>query len=641
VEAFQEEPRGVLVSLEEDVFAGYVYNIWFPYTKSNIAKIKEGSFVAVKNFQGLTDNPKYSILEIVSALPVHYALGSTARDTERAYPGFVVEAAKAARQDWEQEEPLEQTTKIRSSAISTGLQIVFHGSECDPVPDESMPMIGEEVFLLKNATTNNIVNKGLTTTAVPHIAPCWLVQNREIKVCVSTEDLLRTHFGVFGFTGSGKSNLNSTVVHELSKTKGLKIVLFDLMLEYTGLLVDLLVHTQNAFILSLDVDSLPGGDSLEGVLRGNSQEENAIANITNTLLLPRELAPYRRLYRKCFKAMLDQNKFKVLAVGSALTAEILFNAISEGLPAPNLLGSAKNAVAEWLNMIEQLGDSPIGQDYVASLLHQVNDFIDNGIPESFNGSGNQPAAQGGLQSFMPPGTSAGTQPAQNRSVRRITLSQSARAYFLEAKRKLSVYIQPTEEYQLRAECNVSMTHLMRLLNDEDCSALIIVQSSRDDNLRQFSSALVANIFNDRRRRGANAPQVLFLYDEADEFMPSGTPPNPTYGSARAAITMLARRGRKFGLGLSFATQRVAYLETSVLAQAHTYMISKLPRQYDREAVSNAFGLSEDMLRRTLKFTKGQWLLVSYEATGLENVPLPVQFPNANTRIREFLEKFNQ
>lgn len=434
MEAFQEEPRGVLVSLEEDVFAGYMYNVWFPYTKSNIVKIKEGSFIAVKNFQGLMSDPKYSILEIVSTLPVHYALGSTAQATERAYPGFVVEAAKAARQDWEQEEPLEQTTKIRSSAISTGLQIVFRGSQCTVSNDESMPMIGEEVFLLTNDTTNSIVNRGLTTDAVPHIIPCWLVQNKEIGVCVGTEDLLRTHFGTFGFTGSGKSNLNSTIIYELSKTKGLKIILFDLMLEYTGLLIDLLVQTPNAFILSLDADSLPGGDSLLNVLRRNGNSEDAIQNITNTLLLPRELAPCRRLYKRAFKALLDQNKFKVLAIGSALTGEILYNRITEELPAPNLLGSARGAVTEWLAIIQRLGESPVDQEYVATLSRQVQDFIDNGIPESFD---RRPETQPGPQSELSGFSQSGTrnQPAQSRQAQRIQLSQSTRRLFYWRKTK--------------------------------------------------------------------------------------------------------------------------------------------------------------------------------------------------------------
>ena len=347
--AFKEEPRGVLVSLEEDPLAGYVYNIWFPYTRSNIVEIREGGFVAVKNFEGLTGQPQYSILEIVSALPVHYALGSTARETERAYPGFVVEAAKAARQDWEQEEPLEQTTKIRASAISTGLQIVFQGSACTSGPDESMPMIGEEVLLLTDNATYSIVNQGLTTAAVPHVEPCWLVQNRDVNVCISTSDLLRTHFGMFGFTGSGKSNLISTLVAELSRAREIKIVLFDLMLEYTGLLVDLLVERDDAFVLSLDVASLPGGDRLERVLRGEEQQEEAARSIANTLLLPRELAPSRNLYINPFRSVMRNDKFKLFSPGRGVpTAEILYQAITEELPPASRLGAAYNGIMEWL-----------------------------------------------------------------------------------------------------------------------------------------------------------------------------------------------------------------------------------------------------------------------------------------------------
>ncbi|MGF1496771.1 MAG: hypothetical protein ACFB8W_08095 [Elainellaceae cyanobacterium] len=44
---------------------------------------------------------------------------------------------------------------------------------------------------------------------------------------------------------------------------------------------------------------------------------------------------------------------------------------------------------------------------------------------------------------------------------------------------------------------------------------------------------------------------------------------------------LARRGRKFGLGIGISTQRIANLDVNTLAQSHTYFVSKLPRQYAR------------------------------------------------------------
>jgi hypothetical protein len=49
MELFKEEPTGVLVSLDEDTQSGYLYNVWFPYTRSNISQIQEGSFIAEKN----------------------------------------------------------------------------------------------------------------------------------------------------------------------------------------------------------------------------------------------------------------------------------------------------------------------------------------------------------------------------------------------------------------------------------------------------------------------------------------------------------------------------------------------------------------------------------------------------------------
>ncbi|OLE51716.1 MAG: hypothetical protein AUI36_18560 [Cyanobacteria bacterium 13_1_40CM_2_61_4] len=176
----------------------------------------------------------------------------------------------------------------------------------------------------------------------------------------------------------------------------------------------------------------------------------------------------------------------------------------------------------------------------------------------------------------------------------------------------------------------------QMLNKKDGPSLLIFQSNRDDELRESAAKLVQSIFNGRRRLGTIDPQVLFVYDEADEFIPGSAREDESYGSSKAAAQTLARRGRKFGLGMAIATQRVAYLDTSTIAQPHTYFISKMPREYDRKAIADAFGATNEMMTKTLKFSKGQWLLVSFDATGIVNVPLPVQLRNANQRILDHL-----
>lgn len=45
-----------------------------------------------------------------------------------------------------------------------------------------------------------------------------------------------------------------------------------------------------------------------------------------------------------------------------------------------------------------------------------------------------------------------------------------------------------------------------------------------------------------------------------------------------------------------------------------------------------------MFRQTFKFKKGDWLLASYEATGLEAIPIPIHAENADDSILAFIEQ---
>ena len=45
-----------------------------------------------------------------------------------------------------------------------------------------------------------------------------------------------------------------------------------------------------------------------------------------------------------------------------------------------------------------------------------------------------------------------------------------------------------------------------------------------------------------------------------------------------------------------------------------------------------------MFRQTFKFKKGDWLLASYDAAGLEAIPIPIHAEDANDKILEFVEK---
>jgi uncharacterized protein len=196
-----------------------------------------------------------------------------------------------------------------------------------------------------------------------------------------------------------------------------------------------------------------------------------------------------------------------------------------------------------------------------------------------------------------------------------------------------------EQIEMPHLVSFSLRNVVSWLNDPKQHGLLIVQAHDPNMLREFASRLAHFAYESRRRTGQITPLVSFVFDEADEFIPGQTS-NDSQKKTKAAAMSLARRGRKFGLGIGIATQRIANLDVNTFAQPHTYFVSKLPRQYDRQAIAHAFGISEDMFRQTFKFKKGDWLLASYDAAGLEAIPIPMHAENAEEKIFEFLRQIN-
>ena len=92
--------EGTLMELAEAPETRFRYVIWFDYTRQAINEIQEGTLLAAPNFASSGDTRRYSVLEVATILPTHYAL----QGGSGGYPGFVVEAARSASEDWETQE---------------------------------------------------------------------------------------------------------------------------------------------------------------------------------------------------------------------------------------------------------------------------------------------------------------------------------------------------------------------------------------------------------------------------------------------------------------------------------------------------------------------------------------------------------
>jgi hypothetical protein len=455
-------------------------------------------------------------------------------------------------------------------------------------------MVGHPVQLLDTPTTEQVANLNIDLEHENSFQIGTLVRDPDVRAFLRVEDLIKVHFGIFGFTGSGKSNLVSTLVRKLltESREPVKIIIFDLMSEYTGLLIDRLVDMPSARIVNIGAKTVP-----ESVLNYYAQptKENlkqATIDFVNTTVLPKRLKQRQPDLHRPAAMLLHDSKVVFVKEEQLTLGKIIEEAKSEF---KGNMGNAAAAVHKFVRELAQKYTRQAPSEQAAKTIDkEISDF------EAINKL---------------------TDTAQkNLSIIRERCNEAA--------------AQPQETIPTNAQ--IGVWEIVNQLNDSSASSLIIFQAHEPDALREFAAILANRAYDARRKTGHITPLVSFIFDEADEFIPGQ--PDESQRRTKAAAMTLARRGRKFGLGMGIATQRIRYLDTSILAQPHTYFVSKLPRFSDRQAIAEAFGISEDMFRQTFKFKKGDWLLASYDAAGLEAIPIPIHTEDADKQVLNFVER---
>src|SRR3989454_785122 len=170
------------------------------------------------------------------------------------------------------------------------------------------------------------------------------------------------------------------------------------------------------------------------------------------------------------------------------------------------------------------------------------------------------------------------------------------------------------------------------------SRLTCISISEPVAIKELVIHLAREFLQRRKRSFKVKPYVLFVFDEAQEFVPDLSGSGGIDKDCSRTVETLLRQGRKYGLGGCLATQRIAYLNTNALQQLHTYFVGTLPRPYDRTVVSDTFTIDKQILEKTLEFAPGEWLLSSFIATGMENVPIFIRADNAETEVEKTLDK---
>jgi hypothetical protein len=208
--------------------------------------------------------------------------------------------------------------------------------------------------------------------------------------------------------------------------------------------------------------------------------------------------------------------------------------------------------------------------------------------------------------------------------------------------KLIKYINSlTSETEGESDCvyKINIGGFIDAVHKRNSKSVIIVLGETN-MLRNYSLPFGELTMFTRKQFGeVDHPPVLFMFDEADVFISSknvGEEEDDTaIKNSKRIAKSIARRGRKYGVGLGIATQRVKNLDTDIMTQPNTYFVGKLIREGDRQTVAEGFGIDTYCLDPD-GIGLGEWIVISHGALGQKSVPMPIRFENADERLINFI-----
>ncbi|MCD6431905.1 ATP-binding protein [Candidatus Bathyarchaeota archaeon] len=502
--------------------------------------------------------------------------------------------------DWQTND--RSTMMIQIDAVPINYDLIMkRNHEFEFAKGFSYPIVGSPVYILNSNMINLMYNKRITeklgvdpsktvedAKSDPRLGLIKMFQasKNAIPIYVDFEKLVRYHFGVFAFTGGGKSNLMSNILRRiLLHTENTKVIIFDISCEYVFLLLDILADPNTAakVILEHRIDSLE--------------------QFFNSVVKPREYEADERI-KAGLQRIMEQGKVayyirpKQKVPTYSQFMDELANQRKGSVDKPhymNAIDKIHDAILEYMEKNGLSENQEVNEDFVR--------YIDKVAAETVEEL--KVSSKSGLYAWA--------------TTRNTILDRIKRKHEEEQK-----------------ETDALTTEKIREIL-EDKARIVCVSISDPFIIKELVINLTQDLLARRKRKFKVKPYILFVFDEAQEFIPELSGSVGIDKKCSKQVETLLRQGRKYGLGACIATQRVAYLNTNALQQLHTYFVGTLPRPYDRALISDTFMIDKGILEKTLEFAPGEWLLSSYIATGIENVPIFIKADNAENEIEKYLK----
>ena len=548
------------------------------YDPEVVQKLSPGQLLAIPNVRNLASDLAYSVFEIADIIPMHYSMLTLGTNQPGALRG---EFMGLIEQEWKHNS---KSTWVDIISSPTGYIVDF--SEGIKYERKYSPLlVGSEVKLLnKEAVRRFVCYMPKSGEAEAYCVGDLLgVIDDVVPFTIDFTQLINYHVGVFCHTGGGKSYLTSMVVRKaLAAMPDLKVVVFDVSAEYGIHLLDQLVALPSRIVYS---------KRGEPNRKKEPSDEERASEFRKKHVVPDALEPKEKEIEKLIQKLFQEDKCKSMYIKPWYLA-----AVSQFRTYAGLLESLAQTASEKFNANQQASIYVIDRinAFLKDSEKNEEDLVDKEI---------LPLISEILEYFKRSGVRTNT-----------TLYGLISAM----QERMHQDVGEPEELGYSLETLVS-----ELLDESKESARLFVIDEEIETSRDIAARIIDDVFRRRRSSFNLHPRILFVFDEAQEFVPADSLYKAAEGTAESskAVERLLRHGRKYHLHGWISTQRLAHLNTSALHQIHSYFVGTLPRPYDRQLVGDTFAIDDALLERSLNFAPGDWLLASYRATNTQNVPV--------------------
>ena len=557
------------------------------YSPDIIRKIEAGRLIAIPNVMGVSSKDNFSIYEVADVYPMHYSMLTL----DRNQPGAIrKEFMTLIEKEWQQGS---KSTWIEIVAAPTGYIMQLTGTrEPNFIRKNIAPLTGAEVNLLSDQTVQKLIcytPKDPKTAENYRIGHLLGATDNQIPFTVNIEKLLHYHVGAFAFTGSGKSNLTSLIIRKaMNSVLNVKFVIFDISSEYGVNILDLLRSLPSRIVLT---EPLPGHDN--GATKDNIIVEKMADDYLVRHVVPEALVEIKKEILESVKEIILQDKIRTLTIPS--DSEQIMRQFST-------YGGLLRSLAELTN--EKFG-AAAQKVLIPAVVNMIKKFMKE---KKLN-----------EESLM----NAETQPLIKSIMDRLSQAKlRADAAILSIFTNLQLALDDISPETVDDDTYDTTKLVNEILNESaDSPKLFVINLPEADVARYFCAEIIDRVFRNRKSSFTLIPRIVFVFDEAQEFIPADRRKEDGTDNSSRAVERLLRHGRKYNLNGWISTQRIAHLNTNALQQLHSYFVSTMPRPYDRQLISDTFAIDDAFMDRTLMFQNGDWLMTSFKATNTQNVPV--------------------